>query len=210
MRKRRYLFISIISFCFCLPVYAQDVNNDSLSYKNQKKIEALKNRIDMLYLKGSSPDSIVLMMEQVIKEQRDSIIYLSKVVREKLYISSKINPCDCSWIYYDLGKSIADYSKHPDLDSLAAALKKDSSVKLKFVGHADKTGTEKINQSLSLERAKNLKEYMVSRYKISPDRILTEGRGSKENIKSITDPNLFHLDRRVELYIMRPDYVYKK
>lgn len=175
-------------------------SQDSLNQANQKKIEELKARIDKLYSINNNPDSLIQHLKEVISQQRDSIQKLTVIVKEK----TQLNPCNCTWIYYDLGKSRTNYSNYPELDSIVSRLREDPSLQVKLVGHADKTGTETLNQRLSQQRAQHLKEYLVSRYKISSKKILIEGRGSKEPIKGNTDPNLFHMDRRVEVHIMKP------
>ncbi|MFN6945808.1 MAG: OmpA family protein [Cytophagaceae bacterium] len=186
----------VIIFSNGLLAYSQD----KLSDANQKKIDELKARIDKLNSINNHPDSLIHYLKEVIRQQQDSIQQLTIIVKEK----TQLNPCNCSWVYYELGKSRTDYSKYPELDSIASQLKSNRALQLKLIGHADKTGSETLNQRLSLQRAKNLKEYLVNRYKVRTEQIKIEGRGSKEPVKGNADPNFFQIDRRVEIYIVMP------
>lgn len=197
MSKRYHLFV--IAACICL--HLQAYGQDSISYSNKKKIEELRSRIDKLYTMENNCDSLVLKLKQLIGQQEDSI----KLLANKLSTASEGGyngfGGNSNRIYYDVEKVKANYSSYLFLDSIASVLKKDPSLTIKLVGHADKTGPEAFNKRLSLRRAENLKNYLLNKYHLSPDKIVAEGKGSSESIKGITDPYLFHLNRRVEVFV---------
>lgn len=73
---------------------------------------------------------------------------------------------------------------------------------LRIVGHCSKTGTEKYNDKLSLERACKIQELMKSEFPDIIARSKAEGRGFRETIKGIgTDDERDAVDRRVEFFV---------
>lgn len=74
------------------------------------------------------------------------------------------------------------------LANLAAALQAPELAKLRFrvEGHTDATGQAAYNRKLSAQRAEQVKQVLVSQ-RISPDRLVTEGKGSSELLNS-ADP----------------------
>jgi len=73
---------------------------------------------------------------------------------------------------------------------------------LRIVGHCSKTGTEKYNDKLSLERAIRIQELMKSEFPDIIARSKAEGRGFRETIKGIgTDDERDAVDRRVEFFV---------
>ncbi len=70
---------------------------------------------------------------------------------------------------------------------------------IKITGHTDNTGTDKINEKLSMERAEAAKKKMSET--IDNTRIETTGKGSKEPISSNATPEGQARNRRVEIEI---------
>jgi outer membrane protein OmpA-like peptidoglycan-associated protein len=69
-----------------------------------------------------------------------------------------------------------------------------------IVGYADYLGSEGYNKALSMERARNVKAYLV-KYGIEPDDIkLCVGEGEVER-KGMTDKAGFPIDRRVDIVV---------
>jgi flagellar motor protein MotB len=195
----------VLLFLVCKELPAQ--NQDSLQASNTKRIEDLKARLNRLSRNETDCDGKVEQLNNIISRQRDSIKALQVLIRMDQDLTRKfhgymhLNPCSCNRIYYDAGKSSTDYSKYPELDSVATLLKTDPALRIKLIGHCDKVGQEKINLPLSMHRAENVKAYFMNHFKIDGARIFIEGHGSREHIKEITDPEMFYLDRRVEVFV---------
>lgn len=78
------------------------------------------------------------------------------------------------------------------------------------VGHADRFGSDKYNQTLSEKRAASVKEYLVSKG-LEPNRVYTEGKGKKQPVtkpdqckgaKSKQVVACLQPDRRVEIEVI--------
>ena len=73
---------------------------------------------------------------------------------------------------------------------------------IQVIGHTSKTGTESVNERLSLARARTVRDMLVGQQRKLADRISTAGMGWQENIiGSGTDDARDALDRRVEFKI---------
>ncbi len=90
----------------------------------------------------------------------------------------------------------------PQLDNLGRALTGPdlSGAVIMLGGHTDAKGGDAYNQQLSEKRAETVKRYLVARYKIAPDTLITAGYGKKD-MKNATDPFASE-NRRVEIVNM--------
>jgi outer membrane protein OmpA-like peptidoglycan-associated protein len=194
---------------------ARSITNDEKSIFFNRvntlySITALKTKLESLASEtGDLHEEDILTIQELradVQRLRDSL----KILTDKLITRSE-NPlivrnsysgdCACTRIYYALAEHVANYSKYPELDSIAERLKNDPSLKLRIEGHADKRGNQQANTVLALKRANNLKAHFIRTYNIEEMRITTEGFGSNVQINEITDPYLYHLNRRVEVYL---------
>ena len=86
------------------------------------------------------------------------------------------------------------------LDPFAASLRDDPNARVNIVGHTDATGSDAINNPLSLERARSVRDYLVDRG-VAGSRIDTVGRGSREPIADNGSDAGRARNRRVEIYL---------
>ena len=84
-----------------------------------------------------------------------------------------------------------------------AGLSTQAAVCLDVVGHTSRTGTEPVNDALSLQRANVIRQKLVVESSVLGDRTRASGKGFRENIiGSGTDNAVDALDRRVEFKIV--------
>lgn len=90
------------------------------------------------------------------------------------------------------------------LESFAQGLKSGGSGTLvRVVGHTDSTGSDAINNPLSLHRAESVKNFLEDRG-VAASRIETVGRGSREPIASNATAEGQAKNRRVEIFLRDP------
>ncbi|MDX9844895.1 MAG: OmpA family protein [Aquabacterium sp.] len=90
------------------------------------------------------------------------------------------------------------------LDTFAQGLTRNGSgMVVRIVGHTDSTGTDAINNPLSLQRAESVKNYLNDRG-VPASRIETVGRGSREPIASNATSAGQAKNRRVEIFLRDP------
>jgi outer membrane protein OmpA-like peptidoglycan-associated protein len=102
-------------------------------------------------------------------------------------------------ITFETGSSKLTPQSRATLDKVGQALKADSLAELDFIveGHADPRGGDRLNQPLSLARAKSVCVYLEQEHQIDPHRLGSVGKGSSEllNTEDVTAPE----NRRVTI-----------
>ncbi|RFC33815.1 MAG: OmpA-OmpF porin, OOP family [Candidatus Nitrotoga sp. SPKER] len=108
---------------------------------------------------------------------------------------------------FDFGEPILRPSARTELDDFIEQLKNISPQTIKVTGHTDRFGSAHYNQTLSEQRAASVKAYLV-RKGVSPDIVLTEGKGDTQPItktdqcpskKTPETIKCLQPDRRVEI-----------
>jgi len=89
------------------------------------------------------------------------------------------------------------------LDSFAAELRDDDSSRVQIVSHTDSTGSEAVNDPLSMARANSVRDYLVARG-VPITHLQTAGRGEREPVAENTSDAGRARNRRVEIYLREP------
>ena len=103
-------------------------------------------------------------------------------------------------ISFDVGRSDVKGNFAPVLDRFAASLRANQSTDVRIVGHTDNTGSDAINNPLSVDRANSTRNYLTARG-VSGARIQTEGQGSYQPIASNNTAEGRSRNRRVEIFV---------
>jgi outer membrane protein OmpA-like peptidoglycan-associated protein len=103
---------------------------------------------------------------------------------------------------FETGKSIISKESYTSLDELATLLTTKTAYRIYIAGHTDNVGQKKANQKLSEDRAKAVKEYLVSKG-IDGARIKTEGFGDARPIADNNTAEGKQKNRRVEFKIIK-------
>lgn len=111
----------------------------------------------------------------------------------------KVNvPSDFS---FDVGRAAIKPQMRPVLDQFAQGL--DPNMRVRIVGHTDSTGSDAINNPLSIDRAHSVRDYLAGRG-VAPTRVETEGRGSREPVADNASDSGRAQNRRVEIFLREP------
>ena len=103
-------------------------------------------------------------------------------------------------ISFDVGRSDIKGNFAPVLDRFAASLRANQSTDVRIVGHTDNTGSDAINNPLSVDRANSTRNYLTARG-VSGARIQTEGQGSYQPSASNNTAEGRSRNRRVEIFV---------
>lgn len=106
-------------------------------------------------------------------------------------------------ISFATGRSDISASLRPVLDRFAESLRANPTTDIRIVGHTDSTGSDAINDPLSLQRATSTRDYLVDRG-VGSTRIQVAGRGSHEPIASNDTAEGRARNRRVEIFVGEP------
>lgn len=108
-------------------------------------------------------------------------------------------PVEIYGIYFDFNSSVIKPESEVVLRQIAAIMQKNPDWKLSVSGHTDNIGDDNFNLGLSQRRAAAVKDALVTRYKIAPDRLVTAGYGASQPIDTNKTLEGRARNRRVEL-----------
>ena len=103
-------------------------------------------------------------------------------------------------ISFAVGRSDISPAFAPVLDQFAAGLRSNPNAEVRIVGHTDSTGSDAINNPLSVDRAASTRDYLVARG-VNPQIFVIEGHGSTRPIATNDTAEGRAKNRRVEIYV---------
>jgi len=110
----------------------------------------------------------------------------------------KLNiPSDIS---FDTGRADIKPNLRPILDQFASGLQNQPNTEVRIIGHTDNTGSDAINNPLSLRRAESARDYLSARG-VDSRRVAVAGRGEYEPIADNSSDAGRARNRRVEIYL---------
>lgn len=106
-------------------------------------------------------------------------------------------PSDVS---FDTNRYAIKPNLRPILDRFATTLNQNPVTMVTIIGHTDSSGTDAINNPLSVNRAAATRDYLVARG-VAANRIAIDGRGSREPIANNNTAAGRAMNRRVEIFV---------
>ena len=106
-------------------------------------------------------------------------------------------PSDVS---FDTGKADIRTGMRPVLDRFSQTLAANPTTTVQIIGHTDSTGTDAVNNPLSVSRASTVRDYLTSRG-VSMNRIAIDGRGAREPVADNGTLAGRGVNRRVEIFV---------
>lgn len=103
-------------------------------------------------------------------------------------------------ISFDTGRADIKSNMRPILDQFAQGLGNQPNTEVRIVGHTDSTGSDAINNPLSVNRAVSARDYLVSRG-VDSRRIQVDGRGSREPVADNNSDFGRAKNRRIEIFL---------
>jgi outer membrane protein OmpA-like peptidoglycan-associated protein len=106
-------------------------------------------------------------------------------------------PSDVS---FDVGRAAIKPNFAPVLNQFATSLTEHKATTVTIIGHTDSTGSDSINNPLSVDRANSARDYLVSRG-VDRTRVITDGKGAREPVGDNGTQQGRDKNRRVEIYV---------
>ena len=103
-------------------------------------------------------------------------------------------------ISFDTGRSDIKSNLRPILDQFAQGLANQPNTEIRILGHTDSTGSDAINDPLSVNRAASARSYLASRG-VDSRRVQIDGRGSYEPIADNNTDFGRARNRRIEIFL---------
>ncbi len=105
-------------------------------------------------------------------------------------------------IYFDPNKTNITPTAAKALDRNGTILKENPNIKVEIGGHTDFGGSEKANQTISEKRAQSAKKYLIDKFGIAENRLVTKGFGSTKPVADNQTNEGRAKNRRVEFRII--------
>jgi outer membrane protein OmpA-like peptidoglycan-associated protein len=103
-------------------------------------------------------------------------------------------------ISFDTGRAEIKSNLRPILDQFAQGLSQQPSMEVRIVGHTDSTGSDAINNPLSVNRAQSARDYLAARG-VDGSRMSIDGRGSREPIADNGTADGRARNRRIDIFL---------
>ncbi|OGB27203.1 MAG: hypothetical protein A3I66_11670 [Burkholderiales bacterium RIFCSPLOWO2_02_FULL_57_36] len=103
-------------------------------------------------------------------------------------------------ISFDVNRADIKSNFRPVLDRFASSLVEHPYTRVTIIGHTDNTGSDAINDPLSVNRAARTREYLVTRG-VASNRFSIDGRGSHEPLVANNSEANRAKNRRVEIFV---------
>lgn len=176
---------------------ALETENDSINKRNQR----LSDELRALSLRNKKAETTAIVenndaLNNKIQKMEDDLKALS--LKDKGVVNASFD-----YIEFELGSDKLTSSSRSTLDKIAAILVRNPGwTKLDIGGHTDSSGSSKLNQNLSKNRANAVKNYLLSK-DVPASNITSAGYGSKYPIAPNETADGRKKNRRVEFKITK-------
>ncbi len=106
-------------------------------------------------------------------------------------------------ISFAVGRADVQPNFRTILDTFANGLVSNPNSNVTIIGHTDSTGSDAVNNPLSLNRAASVRDYLTSK-RVASSRIAIDGRGSREPLVANDTAANKAKNRRVEIFVAEP------
>lgn len=106
-------------------------------------------------------------------------------------------------ISFAVGRADIQSNFRTILDTFATSLVNNPASNVTIIGHTDSTGTDAVNNPLSVNRAASVRDYLAARG-VTSSRIAIDGRGSREPLVANDTAANKAKNRRVEIFVAEP------
>lgn len=192
----------IITYFLLIINYFTVAQVDSTSIKNKQLIEDLKYRINTIDNIGKGKTAVELELDALkllVKQQNDSILKLNGLLNNyaRVLNEAPIDGLKNRIVFkYNTNETELKTDYTSMVENLKQRIIKNPTLKIKILGHADKTGSEDKNIALSKQRAENVKKYLLDNPSISNNIVSVKWFGSSKPLSEDNDEN-----RRVEVIV---------
>lgn len=149
---------------------AEDVNNDTVIKASKQDLQSVRGQLSAEKYENQRLESLLLAME------KQQVTHLASFDShsEQAFLDQVVN-FETRLMFKTASYSIEDIYKE-QLNNLAAILREYPQLKINVTGYADTRGDKQYNQLLSEQRAKAVKDYLISK-QVKAQQMEVEGAG---------------------------------
>ena len=147
--------------------------------RDQSEIDGLNAQINDLRSDLNNKDAQLSDKDKQIQDLQNALDECNKKPKYvKPATATNLQPT----VLFRQGKSVVDNSQMPNIELIAQYMKNHPEANVEIKGYASPEGSKEINQKLSENRANAVKDILVKKYKISADRLTTQGMGATDKL----------------------------
>ncbi len=173
---------------------------DTEIYNSQNTILKLNEQVNQLSSTKNKLQSKV-DQEQIRQKKLNRIGLLFNPSEAKILLDGDSVIIRLLGLSFPIGKAIIEPQYYQMLSKTIDAINEFPGCSVTIEGHTDSRGNDDTNQKLSEERAKAVKEYIISNSNISEDRVQDIGYGETRPIASNDNADGQTMNRRIDLII---------
>lgn len=176
--------------------------NKEIEVTKEEVVEEVKEEVVAVEEVVEEIKEEVIVVDEIVEVEATEVVKKKEVVEAKAVVEKKVTASNKltvvdfkdDVIKFKLNSSNESAALNKQVKSIAEKLKNSPSTKITLGGYTDKSGSAAFNKTLSIQRAKWVKDQLVGKYGISNDRIIVIGHGDKGTDLEF-DPN----NRKVEV-----------
>lgn len=187
-------------------IFYRALQKDSVQYTDEVKSDS-KGKFN-LYLSPDQDYELLVSADGYIKEKEKVLLLNNSTNNEEVQKEILLTPIEVGAtvnledVLFDRGTASMLPGSEENLDEVVDFLKENPNISIEVSGHTDNQGRPDLNLLLSQDRAKAVKDYLISKG-IEEDRITDKGYGGTKPIASNAIEEERRKNRRVEFTIIK-------
>lgn len=150
--------------------------------RDQAEIDGLNAQINSLRSDLNGKDAELAAKDQRIADLQSALDECNNKKQPVTYVKPATATNLQPTVLFRQGKSTIDPAQYAPIELIATYMKNHKDAKVEIKGYASPEGSAEINQKLSEARAEAVKNALVKKYKISADRLTTQGMGATDKL----------------------------
>lgn len=171
-----------------IPEAAPEIVKEEVAKVEEPKVEEPK------VVKVEAPKEVAKVEESEVKKE-------VPVKTDEPMVAAKGKRYPLTGVNFEQSKTTMLYGSELKLKELLDFMNNNPKVKIEVIGHTDKVGDERQNKRLSEFRARTVANWLFNKG-INPERIITTGKGSAENIAANDSEETKAQNRRIEVLVI--------
>jgi OOP family OmpA-OmpF porin len=180
------------------------MNNESYEYEIAAEgYETRLESIDLSKLKSMKAFERDIFMEPIVKEEEVDVIEKEVIEEEVVEEIERVDDktLRLNNVYFATGKADILEGSHKELQKVITLMQENPLMKIRVDGHTDNQGDSHLNKILSIDRAKNVRDYLIAGG-IASERVSFKGWGDSQPIVTNASEESRQKNRRVEIVIL--------
>lgn len=144
---------------------------------DQAEVNELNSTINDLRQQINQKNNLIGEEAQRLNMLQQELNNARTEVTKEVVVVKKTSEIPEILVSFKQGRSAVDASQIPNVERVADYMQSHANVKVTIKGYASPEGSIELNEKLAQTRADAVKNLLIKKYKISADRIVSEGQG---------------------------------